>query len=136
MREINENLAIRKIKAIYEEEKLNGEGRVADYIPQLAKYSPDYWGVAVTTIDGQRLCLGDTNVNFALQSSVKPYMYAVAITEESPQYVSKIVCGPLHKPSSYPPFLLENSHIKDACNVNTLLSVSFRFYSQDMLLPV
>jgi len=54
---------------------------VASYIPQLARYDPNYWGVSVCTVDGQRFSIGDTNVPFTLQSSSKPFTYAVCLNE-------------------------------------------------------
>ena len=41
--------------------------QVASYIPQLAKYSANSFGVSICTVDGQRFSIGDTNVPFTLQ---------------------------------------------------------------------
>lgn len=52
---------------------------MANYIPQLARMNPNYWGVSVCTIDGQRFSIGDVNVPFTLQSCSKPLTYAIAL---------------------------------------------------------
>uniref|UniRef100_A0A7N8X5H5 glutaminase n=1 Tax=Mastacembelus armatus TaxID=205130 RepID=A0A7N8X5H5_9TELE len=65
--------------------------QVADYIPQLAKFSPDLWGVSLCTIDGQRHSVGDTKVPFCLQSCVKPLEYAIAVHDLSSECVHQFV---------------------------------------------
>uniref|UniRef100_A0AAR2JXS3 glutaminase n=1 Tax=Pygocentrus nattereri TaxID=42514 RepID=A0AAR2JXS3_PYGNA len=67
------------------------EGKVSDYIPQLAKFNPDLWGVSLCTVDGQRHSVGDTQVPFCLQSCVKPLEYALAINELGTEHVHKYV---------------------------------------------
>ncbi|KAM3935201.1 glutaminase liver isoform, mitochondrial isoform 2-T2 [Leptodactylus fuscus] len=65
--------------------------KVANYIPQLAKMSPDHWGVSLCTVDGQRYSVGDTDVPLCLQSCVKPLKYAIAVNDLGTSYVHQYV---------------------------------------------
>uniref|UniRef100_A0A671W414 glutaminase n=1 Tax=Sparus aurata TaxID=8175 RepID=A0A671W414_SPAAU len=86
-----------QIDRMYDSAQQQEAGQVADYIPQLAKFSPDLWGVSLCTIDGQRHSVGDTKVPFCLQSCVKPLEYAISVhelgTENTHQFVGKEPSG-------------------------------------------
>ncbi|XP_075686055.1 glutaminase kidney isoform, mitochondrial isoform X2 [Rhinoderma darwinii] len=79
------------IDELFESAKKLSGGKVADYIPQLAKFSPDLWGVSLCTVDGQRHSTGDTKVPFCLQSCVKPLKYAISVNDLSTDYVHRYV---------------------------------------------
>nr|XP_046195114.1 glutaminase kidney isoform, mitochondrial-like isoform X1 [Oncorhynchus gorbuscha] len=82
---------VSKIDQIYNTVQKNHNGHVAVYIPHLAKFSPDLWGVSLCTVDGQRHSVGDTKQPFCLQSCVKPLEYAVAIHEAGTEKVHRYV---------------------------------------------
>ena len=54
-----------------------GEGRVADYIPALAKVDPKRFGIAVATLDDQEYMTGDAQVCFSIQSISKVFTLAM-----------------------------------------------------------
>ena len=56
----------REVKGLFDEVKQNKNGKVADYIPELAKANPDLWGVSICSIDGQRMSIGDWNELFSV----------------------------------------------------------------------
>ncbi|XP_046673514.1 glutaminase liver isoform, mitochondrial-like [Homalodisca vitripennis] len=86
----------KRIEQIFWKCKDNISGHVASYIPQLARMSPDYWGVSVCTVDGQRFSLGDTNIPFTIQSCSKPLSYGIALDNLGQQTVHQYVG---HEPS-------------------------------------
>ncbi len=70
-----------QVEAIFDRVRTIDDGRVADYIPQLARVPGERFAVAMCTIDGQALQLGDVSTGFTLQSSCKPLLYCAALEE-------------------------------------------------------
>jgi len=56
-----------------------GEGKVADYIPQLAHVDPKKFGMAVIDVDGQVYKAGDADVPFSIQSVSKVFTLTLAL---------------------------------------------------------
>ncbi|KAL9875125.1 glutaminase isoform 1-T2 [Glossina fuscipes fuscipes] len=82
---------VKDVEDIFWKCKTFAAGKVADYIPQLARYSPDSWGVSICTIDGQRYSIGDVDVPFTLQSCSKPLTYAIALEKLGAKLVHSYV---------------------------------------------
>lgn len=55
------------------------QGRVADYIPVLAKIDPRQFGMAVATLDGCEYRCGDAQVCFSIQSISKVFTLAMVV---------------------------------------------------------
>jgi glutaminase len=56
-----------------------GEGKVASYIPELAKVDPKQFGISVATIDGQTYSAGDAGEAFSIQSISKVFSLTLAL---------------------------------------------------------
>ncbi|MCC2613145.1 glutaminase [Neorhizobium sp. Rsf11] len=56
-----------------------GEGKVADYIPQLAHVDPKKFGMAIVTVDGETFKVGDADTPFSIQSISKVFTLTLAL---------------------------------------------------------
>lgn len=68
---------VRDIAAAMDREKYRG--KVADYIPELAKICPHQFGIAVATRDGTITAAGDADVKFSIQSISKTFTLTLAL---------------------------------------------------------
>jgi glutaminase len=69
----------------------NADGRVADYIPELAKADPAHFGIALTTVDGRLWAKGDADAEFTIQSVSKPFSYCLALELHGRETVTRHV---------------------------------------------
>ena len=61
-----------------EVQPLLGQGKVADYIPELAKVHGHQFGMAVVTLDGTVFSCGEARVAFSIQSVSKLFALTLA----------------------------------------------------------
>jgi glutaminase len=85
--------SVEKIKAAvdgaYSRVRKVTEGKNADYIPALAKVNPNFFGIAVMTVDGQLITAGDADELFSIQSVSKPFIFGRLLTEMTPEEAEK-----------------------------------------------
>ena len=58
--------------------KVENQGIVAEYIPELSKIDPNKFGVQLTTVEGEHFAFGDSEVRFSIQSIAKVFTYVLA----------------------------------------------------------
>ena len=65
------------VRAAYERYKGLDEGKVADYIPALAKVSAGLSGICIVGTGGRSFAVGDAQHEFSIQSVSKPFVFAL-----------------------------------------------------------
>ncbi len=65
------------------------EGQVATYIPELAKANPDWFGICLVTTEGHVYEVGDSRQRFTIQSISKPFVYGLALEDNTRAEVLK-----------------------------------------------
>lgn len=76
---------------LYDKYKPLKDGKLANYIPELVKANPDWFGICVVTADGQVHGVGDYKQLFTIQSISKAFVYGLALEEHGRDYVLKRV---------------------------------------------
>ena len=62
---------------------------MATYIPELAKANPDWFGICVVTTEGHVYEVGDSRQDFTIQSISKPFVYGLALEDNTRAEVLK-----------------------------------------------
>ncbi len=69
------------LESLHQDAARIAEGEVASYIPELCKADPNWFGIAVVTVDGHVYQVGDTQQAFTIQSISKVITYGIALED-------------------------------------------------------
>ncbi|MCK6692393.1 MAG: glutaminase [Thermoanaerobaculia bacterium] len=81
-----------------EVQSLAGAGRVASYIPELAKVPAGRFGMALATLDGQLFTVGDARERFSVQSISKVFTLTLAIQQVGEKLFERVGKEPSGNP--------------------------------------
>ncbi len=84
-----ENTISHIIGQLYEKYRPCDEGKVADYIPELTRANPDWFGICVFTTDGHGYSIGDSEQTFTIQSISKAFTYGMILDTHGIEEVEK-----------------------------------------------
>jgi glutaminase len=69
----------RFVTHLHEKYRSNHDGKVATYIPELGKADPNDFAISVVTVDGQEFSVGDSHIEFTIQSICKPVAFLMSL---------------------------------------------------------
>lgn len=73
-------------------------GNVATYIPELAKISPDKFGMHLRSLSGNDFCFGDSDERFSIQSISKVLSLSLALLHEGEELWKRVDVEPSGDP--------------------------------------
>ncbi len=79
------------LNELHEEYRNLDDGKVADYIPELALADTKTFGICVVTVDGQVFEVGDFEEPFSIQSVSKPFVFGMVLEAHGREEVLKKV---------------------------------------------
>lgn len=74
------------------------KGKVADYIPALAKVNPKQFGMSITLFDGSTYSVGDYNTKFSIQSISKVFTFTKSLNIYSSDLYKRVGKEPSGNP--------------------------------------
>ncbi len=75
-----------------------GKGKVADYIPALARVPPKKFGITVATVEGNEFRFGDADEPFSIQSMSKVFTLSLALQLEGAKLWTRVGREPSGNP--------------------------------------
>jgi len=66
-------------------------GQLANYIPELTRADPGWFGICLVTMDGASYAVGDCDQPFTIQSISKPFVYGIALADRGWEVVARKV---------------------------------------------
>ena len=70
------------LESLHHEHAPIDEGEVASYIPELLKADPNWFGIALITVDGHVYQVGESRQQFTIQSISKAITYGIALEDQ------------------------------------------------------